>query len=161
MLNAVIKYLNNPFFKYTNGVPNYQYTVDSTFTATDTITGTFTDTFIVGEYILINGTRINDGVYLITANDGTSLTIDATLDIAISTESTAVATTYTKMYIPDEVIALIAEITSYNSNVIDGVVSEKQGERSITYGTSSGGGTTGWQSAFGARLSTYRKLRWC
>ena len=161
MLNAVIKYLNNYFFEYTYTVPKYQFTVDCTFTASDTITGDFTDTFIVGEYILVKGTRVNDGIYKVTANGGTSLTVDATLDITISTESTEVETTLTKMYIPDELIELIAEIKTYNTNTTDGIVSESQGERSVTYGTSSGGGSTGWKSAFSDRLSTYRKLRWC
>ena len=160
MLNEVIEYLNNYFFKYTLGVKNYTYTKDVTFTATGTLAATdFSSTFVVGEYILIENTRLNDGIYLITAIDATTITVDATLDIAITSEA-EVEATLTKLYIPKQLIALIADIKTYNTNTTDGVVSESQGNRSVTYGTSSGGGASGWQSAFKNRLERYKKLRW-
>ena len=159
MLNEVLEYLNNYFFKYTLGVKNYSYSKDVTFT-TNTLTATdFSDTFVVGEYILIEGTRLNDGVYKISAIDGTSITIDATLDITIVAEA-EVSTTLTKCYIPKDLVALIAEIKTYNTNTTDGIASESQGNRSVTYTTSGSDGASGWQGAIASRLSKYRKCRW-
>lgn len=159
MLNEVLEYLNNYFYKYTLGVANYTFTKDVTFTTNTLTASDFSDTFVAGEYIKIEGTRLNDGVYKISAVDATTITVDGTLDIAIESEA-EVETTLTKCYIPKDLISLIAEIKTYNTNTTDGIVSERQGERSVTYGTSSSGGSTGWQNAFASRLSKYRKLRW-
>ena len=159
MLNAVLKSLNNYFIKYTNGSANYSYTKDVTFTSNNTITAVtasdFADTYIVGEYILIENTRINDGVYLISAITDDAITVDATLDITISTEG-EVEATMTKCYIPDELIDLITEIKTYNSSTTEGIASESQGSRSVSYN-----GQSGWLNAFNSRLSVYKKLRWC
>jgi len=155
MLNAVLKEINNYFFKYTSGVKNYQFTKDVAFTA-DTLTATsFADTYIAGEYILIEGTRINDGVYLITAIGATTITVDSTLDITISIEP-EVETILTKCYIPGSLLALIADIKTYDTKVTTGLASESQGNRSISYA-----GSSGWRNAFNSQLSVYKKLRWC
>lgn len=159
MLNAVLKYLNNYFFQYSNGTKKYTFTKDTTFTTNDTLAGDFTDTFIAGEYILVEGTRLNDGVYLISSITDSEITIDATLDRTIKTEA-EVSTTLTKLYIPDDLLDIIAEIKTYNTNVTDGVSSESQGNRSISY-SSDGTGSSGWKNAFASKLSTYKKLRWC
>ncbi len=159
MLNAVLKELNNFFIRTNNSGIEFQFTVDSTFAADNSITGDFTDTFIVGEYILLEDTRINDGVYLITAIDNASITIDNTIDITLQDEA-AVETTFTKLNIPSDLVQLIAEITTYNTNTTDGISSESQGNRSVSFGTSSNGDTS-WRQVFNSRLSVYRKLRWC
>jgi len=156
MLNAVLRELNNYFIKYTNGVANFTFSKEVTFTSNDTLTATsFADTFIAGEYIHIEGTRVNDGVYLISAIDATTITIDATVDFTITNEP-EVSTTLTKLYIPDDVIQLVDEINTYNTNNEDGVVSESQGNRSVTFD-----GGSSWRKAFSKRLSSYRKVRWC
>ena len=160
MLNAVLRELNNYFFEFSNGVKELQFTIDSTFVAPDTINGVFTDTFVVGEYILIEGSRVNDGAYLISAIDGSSMTIDATVDKTIKAEA-EVECTITKLFIPFDVVELIADIKDYNSNVKTGVRSEQQGNRSITYGGGSSTSASGWKSAFANQLSTYKKVRWC
>lgn len=159
MLNEVIEYLNNYFFKYTLGITTYSYTRDLTFTTNNTIEADFTDTFLVGEYILIEGTRLNDGIYKISAIDTTSITIDATLDITISAEA-EISAEITKLFIPKELIATIAEIKTYNTTTTDGIASESQGTRSVSYATSTNG-SSGWQNAFKSRLARYKKLRWC
>jgi hypothetical protein len=161
MLNAVLRELNNYFYRYTLGVKTLQFSVDSTFTATDTITGVFADTFVVGEYVQIYGSRVNDGVYLISAIDDSSMTIDATLDIVIKAESTAVTCTFTKLFIPPDVVQLIADIKTYDTNIETGIRSESQGERSVTYGGGSSTSASGWKDAFASNLSTYKKVRWC
>ena len=155
MLNAVLKELNNYFKKYTLGVANYTFSKDVTFTSNDTLTATsFADTFIVGEYILIEDSRVNDGVYKISAIDGTTITIDTTIDFTITTEA-EVTVSLTKLYIPSDVIELIDEIKTCNTNNEDGITSESQGSRSVSFD-----GGFSWKKAFSQRLSTYRKVRW-
>lgn len=154
MINEVLTHLNNYFYKYTLGTRNFAYTKDMTFTGTDTIAGAFTDTFIVGEYVKIENSRLNDGVYLITANGGTTLTIDASLDIAISTEA-EISCIITKLYIPKHLVALIADIKTYEATANNGVMREKQGSREIDYASDST-----WNSVFAKRLSKYKKLGW-
>lgn len=158
MLNEVLVYLNNYFFEYSSGAKKYSYSKDIAFTSTGTMTGDFTDTFLAGEYVLIENTRLNDGVYKISAIDDTTITIDATLDLTIDTEA-SITTTITKCYIPKDLLAIIAEIKTYNTNVTDGVSSESQGNRSISY-SANGTASSGWQNAFGSRLAKYRKVRW-
>ena len=155
MLNAVLKYLNNYFFEYTLGAKNYTFSKDVTFT-TNTLTATsFADTFLAGEYVLIEGTRLNDGVYLISTIDATTITIDSTLDLTISAEP-EITTTLTKLYIPKELLSLIVTIKTFNANSGSGIASESQGNRSVSYANGSGD----WKTAFSPQLSTYRKLRW-
>jgi len=155
MLNALLRELNNYFYRYTNGAKQYSFTIDCTFTSTNTIEGDFTDTFLVGEYIQVCDSRLNDAVYKIATISTTELTIDTTLDCLISTEP-ELACSVTKLFIPCDVIDLADEITDYNTNVTDGIASESQGNRSISYGS-----TSGWKNAFSTRISTYRRTRWC
>ena len=157
MLNEVIEYLNNYFYKYSSGVTQYSFTKDVTFTTNNTLEGDFADTFLVGEYIQLEDTRLNDGIYKIIAIDDTSITIDATLDITIDTEA-EISTTMTKLFIPKDLIATIAEIKTYNTNTTDGIASESQGNRSVSYATSTNG-STGWQTAFKTRLNSYKRLK--
>lgn len=149
MLNEVLKYLNR-YYKTTD-----VYTKDVTFTADDTLTADFTDTLIASEYFLVEGTRLNDGVYKVSANNTTSITIDTTVDLAIISEP-EIATTITRLDIPRELLSLVEEIKTYNNGVVDGVSSETQGSRSVSYESGSS-----WQNAFSTRLSKYKKLRWC
>ena len=48
MLNEVLRELNNFFIKRNSSGIELQFSVDSTLTTNDTITGDFTDTFLVG-----------------------------------------------------------------------------------------------------------------
>lgn len=168
MLNAVLNELNNFFFRFSSNITNtnfpvgniqFQFSVAAAFTSPDTILGDFTDTYISGEYILIEGSRLNDGVYLISAIDTSSVTIDTTVDFLISTEP-EVTCTFTKLFIPQDVVQLIDDIDTFNTSFTEGVSSESQGNRSVTYTTSVNGGT-GWVNAFNTRLNVYKKLRWC
>ena len=165
MLNEVLDYLNNYFPKplnlynsdsvmLSNNYVSYEFAVSATFTTNATIAGAFTDTYQVGEYIRIQGSRLNDGVYLISAIDATSITIDATLDITITTES-VVSCVFTKLYIPKAFIAIIADIKTYDASASNGIKSEAQGDRSISYG-----GDSSWQSVYAKKLGRYKKLGW-
>jgi len=150
MLNAVLREINN----YFKDCDSLSFTKDVVFTADDTLTGDFTDTFFAGEYILIEGTRLNNSVYLIASVNDTTITIDTTVDRLIKTEP-SVSATITKCSIPDDLIDTVAKMKAYNANVTTGISSESQGNRSVSYGN-----YNGWVSAFNSLLSTYRKLRW-
>lgn len=151
MINAILNYLNNYFEDY-----DYIYQVDATFTSNDTITGIFTDTLLAGEWFKLSGTRLNDGIYLISEIDDDTITIDTTYDKTISTESEVEDATFIKVAIPSELVALTATINTYNSNAQDGIASESQGSRSVTYAS----GGSSWMDVFASKLSQWRKLRW-
>ena len=150
MINAVLNYINNRFLNY-----SYQSLIDSTFTAPDTIDGVFTDTFMVGEWVDISGTRLNDGIYLVSAIDDSSMTVSTGYDKLITTEELAEDVLYRKLDIPAQLITIIADIATYQASESIGIASESQGNTSITYASSSG-----WQGAFTSKLSQWRKLRW-
>lgn len=149
MLNEVLNYINH-YYK-TDDI----YTKEVAFTSDATLTADFTDTLLASEYFLIDGSRLNDYAFKVSANNTTSLTIDNTVDLTILNEP-EIKVTITRLDIPRDLLALIAEIKTYNTNVVDGVASEAQGNRSISYQDGSS-----WQVAFSSRLSKYKKLRWC
>jgi hypothetical protein len=155
MLNEVIRYLNNFFYRLTLGLTNFSFTRDLTFTAsTNKVAGDFTDTFIVGEYVQILGSRLNDGIYLVKVITTTELTIDETVDLTF-TDETEIECTITKLYIPNELVSLIADIKTYEATANNGVLREKQGSREVDYA-----GSSTWSSVFASRLNKYKKVRW-
>jgi len=149
MINEVLKYLNR-YYKTTD-----EYSLDVVYTAEDTLTADFTDTFLASEYFLIEGTRLNDGVFKVITNNTTSLTIDTTIDLKVITEP-IIASTLTRLEIPRDLLALIAEIDTFNTNAVYGITSESQGNRSISYKEDSS-----WQGVFSNRLLKYKRLGWC
>lgn len=149
MVGQVLRYLNDYFIRYYCGVRQYSYTKDATFSS-DTISATsFDDTFLAGEYIKIYGSRLNDGVYKITEANTDNIVLDATL-----TTEEEISVELTKCFIPIDLLEIIEEIDTYNSNVTDGISSESQGNRSVSYVGS------GWKQAFQARLAPFKKVRW-
>ena len=148
MLNEVLTQLNNYF------IGDTIHEADVTFTTPDTLEGVFTDTFQAGQYILISGSALNDGVYKISAITDTTITIDATVDIVVTSESEVIVS-LTQCTIPKSLIAVIDDISTYATNTQDGLASESQGSRSVSYN-----GGSSWAVAFTDRLSPYRKLRW-
>ena len=150
MINAVLNYINNRFLNY-----SYQSLIDSTFTAPDTIDGVFTDTFMVGEWVEISGTRLNDGIYLVSAIADDSMTVSTSYDKSIVTEAETDDVLYIKCDIPSELVSLVTTIKTYDDGTDDGLSSESQGGRSVSYG-----GNSSWTSVFSSKLSRWRKLRW-
>jgi len=148
MLNEVLNELNNYF------IGDSSFGVDVTFTTTDTLTGDFADvTFQVGQYIIISGSKLNDGVYKIATISDTTIAIDATVDLVIDTESEATIELI-QCAIPKLLVALIADIKTFTANSADGISGESQGGRSVSYTSD------GWKGAFNSRLDVYKKLRW-
>jgi len=154
MLNEVLKQINNYFLGDT------VHEVDVTFTTTDTLEGNFTDTFQAGQYIYVYNSLLNDGVYKILTITDTTITIDATTDILIDTESVS-SVGLIQCVIPKTLLAIIADISLYSTNIQDGISSESQGGRSVSYnGGAQGGSGSSWTSAFSNRLGPYKKVRW-
>jgi len=160
MLENVLEYLNNFFI-------NSRYSVIDI--ETDGVTGVFdTDDFIATQYVSIDGTKVNDGVYKILSVTSTKLTLDATM-IAETPKNCILW----GLAVPKIVVDLTAEISTYDGASTKGIKSESQGNRSVSYGTSLSGGSSDWQSVFGSSLAPYRQLysdklswgltsdRWC
>lgn len=153
MLNQVLYYINN-FYKDLD----YEYAIDTTFTNTTTMTGDFADTFVAGEYVLISGSRLNDGLIAkIDSINDTTLVIDSNNDRLLTVES-EVEVNIIKLALPYALIKLIEDIANYvlDNGVTDGVASESIDDYSIAYASAD----SSWSGMFKARLSKFRKLAW-
>lgn len=144
MIDQVLGYLKNFF------IDTYEY---GTYTiASNVVTGTFAEEYVAGQYISIDGTKVNDGVYLISEVGTNTLTLDN--GVTLTDESPSDNIFIFGLAVPRTVKDLVTEINTYNTNSTYGVSSETQGARSITY---SDGGST-WQNAFKAKLRPYRRI---
>ena len=124
----------------------------------DGIQGSFQEKYVVGQYVWVYNSFINDGVYKITAITSTKLTLDATLQA----ENTGETIVVFGLKPPTEFLSLVTDIESYvNNQAVTslGIKSESQGNRSISYGSgSSGAGGNTWQSVFSESLNKYRRM---
>lgn len=136
MVESVLRYLNRYF-------PRSAETLIAV--VADGVTGNFTQNYVVGQYILIKDTILNDGVYKITTVASNKLTLDATL-----MPETTSAIVY-GLAIPRAVLDLATEISAYTG--VEGVSSEKIDDYSIAYT-----GGSGWQSAYKSRLASWRSV---
>ena len=109
------------------------------------------ETYLVGQYINIQHSYLNDGTYKITAVEANKLTLDATL-LPEKTED--------DMYIwglrlPRGLLDLVSDIEAYVSGQVTkgGLKSERQGRRAVTYA-----GDSSWQSVFSSQLSEYSNV---
>lgn len=119
----------------------------------DGIKGTFTDTYIVGQYVWIKDSRLNDGVYKVTEVETDKLTFEDTDLLAEKTDD------YIRLFglSPSKTfITLASDISTYDGTLTKGIKSESQGNRSVTYGTQDGDGT--WQSVYKSQLNAYRRM---
>lgn len=120
---------------------------------TDGIVGTFTDTYLVGQYVWLQGTFLNDGVYKISEITTSKITF---VDTDLLAENTG-DTIYLFGLSPGKTfLTLVSDISSYDSTLTKGVKSESQGNRSVTYGTQDGDGS--WQSVYKSQLNAYRRM---
>lgn len=96
-----------------------------------------------GQYFLIEGSVLNDGVY----NSTTNLK-NETFEGRI-----------TPLKIPKEFLGLVDEIESYMANEKpSNLISESFGGYSYTKATTATGNVASWQNAFGTRLNAWRKI---
>jgi len=146
MINEIMEQINNYFSR----------TVESNTSVItgSTITGSFTETYITGQYIRLQHTILNDGVYKVVSQIGNVVTVEESL----LDESPEDSYLIWGLAPPKDFLTLVTEIDTYTTAQTNvGVTSESQGERSVSYGGSSGGSSS-WQSVYQSRLSRYRKL---
>lgn len=123
----------------------------------DGIEGTFTDTYLTGQYVWIKDSMLNDGVYKIASVASDKLTFVDTDLIAENTDR--IICLYGLA--PDKTfISLVAEISAYDDTVTKGIKSESQGNRSVTYGAGSGTGSTSndWQTVYSSNINAYKRM---
>lgn len=111
----------------------------------DGIEGDFVDEYLVGQYVSIDGTKLNDGVYKVLGVTSTKLTLDATL-----LSESATIDLY-GLAIPRAFIELVDSIAAYVAKTQDGLSSESQGGRSVSFKDGSS-----WKDVFKSRLNAYR-----
>jgi len=151
-IEEVLGYLNN-FFVYTYA-PNIFIDCNATaktISLADT-NHTFDDYALdpkVDQYIRIEGSRLNDGVYKVTAVDTTSVTVDTTLIDEESDEDLDYVTIY-ELAIPQKLISLVTEMINEGS-ITENIKSEKLGPHSVTYDKPA--------SIFGKYLSRLKRWR--
>jgi hypothetical protein len=134
-MNKLLKYLNRYFPRTIESVGSV---------VGDGFVGNFKETYLVGQYVLIKGSILSDGVYKLTGVSPTKLTVSDFLE----PESTGLITIF-GLAIPRELIALEAKIQAYTSK--EGVASESIDDYSVSYKDGSG-----WQTAFKSELNAWR-----
>lgn len=140
MIQEVLQYLNNYFVVDT---------VDSSLIETDGIT-VLENKFVVGQYILVLYSKLNDGVYKISGITGNKLSIDTDLDLLEESGAFYVC----GLAIPRAVLTICGEIDTYNTNHSSMARSESLGDYSVTWGNDD----VSWISSFRKRLAPYRKV---
>lgn len=103
--------------------------------------------FVANQYVLVVGSKLNDGVYQISSIVGNKLMVSGLL----------AETTDCYIYglaIPKVLLNLVTEIEVFNLKT-NGVTSESLGDYSVSYTTENG--DTSWITVFRKRLSTFRK----
>ena len=116
----------------------------------------------VDQYIRIEGSRLNDGVYKVTAVDTTSVTVDATLIDEESDEDLDYVTIY-ELAIPQTLLSLVDEMVSWEASssspvTVGNIQSEKLGPHSITYAKTSDNKPITVFDTFSGRLKRWRKV---
>lgn len=149
MIAQVMAYCKNHFWR--------SYERDDFSVVSDGIEGAFGNTYIVGQYIHVAGSFVNDGVYKITTVSDTKLTLDATL----TEESTDEGFIIYGCAVPSDFLSVVSDIETWltTNSGQEGVASESLGNHSISYATGADGSTSNnWKSAFSGRLLPYKQV---
>ena len=147
MIYEVMNSINNHFV---DGVDYGTFEIVS-----DGIAGSFSETYIAGMYVMIENSKINDGIYLITEVTSGKITVDTVLNA----ESTSDPILIFPCTPPKSFIDLTTKISGYTEK--PGVSSEKLADHSISF---KDGGS--WVSTYSKKIGQYRKvfneiLNWC
>src|SRR5690606_26834657 len=102
MLNAVMTEIKNHFAISSECVP-------VSFDA-DGINGNFQKVYVVGQYVWIKNSVVNDGVYKITKIEGSKITLDGTFTL-INTNIRLFA-----LAVPSEFVSLVNDISTYSNS---------------------------------------------
>jgi hypothetical protein len=149
MIEQVMRFCKNHF-------PRSKERKKFTFVS-DGITGTFTETYVIGQYIWVRESFVNDGVYQIIEKTSSKLTLNATL----TSEETNGYSTVLGLHVPNDFLSLVCDIESWvtNNGGREGIVSEKIDDYSVNYGKNATGQMANtWQIAFGDRLVPYKQV---
>lgn len=153
MIEQVLRELNDYFFRSSCNGTNI---------AADGVTVDDVSAFTVNQYILVNGSRINDGVYKIKA------IVNA--DKKLMADGLQVESGEFNVYglaIPKAVLDLATEIEAYIAKNPDGIAAETLGDYSVTYGGGRGSNDFSWKSVYRSRLAAFRQVfmkfpvNWC
>lgn len=138
MIEKVLKYLNHYYPKSIEGVAEI---------VSDGLVGTFNETYAVGQYVYVQCSILNDGVYKITAKSQTKLTLDQ-----VMLEETTDGMFVYGLAVPRDLLKLIAEIETFGEKE-EGLSSESIDDYSASFKDGSG-----WINAFKGKLSSYRNV---
>lgn len=143
MLYTVMKYLNNFFIK---DIERGDFNI---------VNGIITakNKYLVGQYILIRGSVLNDGIYLVSDS---LITLSGARDESFTGAICGLA-------VPDDFIDLCRDIEEFNKKLaknpnIGIVQSESFGGYAYSLATNSDGSTITWQSAHQTRLNMYKRM---
>lgn len=128
------------FLEYTKRYYPISFEYGNFTVETDGITGSFLESYVVGQYINIELTKVNNGTYKITEIEANKLVLDSVLlpEVVSGMNIWGLA-------IPKQVLSLVAEIESMG--LISGLASESQGNRSVSYSNGSN-----WTDIFKSRI---------
>lgn len=140
MIEIVLKELNNFF------VGSKQYS-EATIT-TDTLTIKQGNSYTTGQYVRIEGTILNDGVYQISGIAEVGDNLELTIIGLVPEEANIILS---GLYIPRQLLELITEIEANGSTGT--VKSESLGDYSVTYDK-----TGNWQDVYSRQLSVWKKV---
>lgn len=150
MITDMMNYCNNHFLR---SVESPELTFIDT-SGTYTIEGELEDTYIVGQFVYISRTILNDGAYKITIVETNKLTVLEEVSNEVSSEASIFGCA-----VPRSFISLSSVIDAWivlNESKA-GISSEKIDDYSLAFnGKVSGGG--GWQSAHAGQLAQYRAV---
>lgn len=137
MLFEILKHIRNFF-------PDAAHAITGTFKVEEGVLNP-SPVLLEGQYYLIEGSVLNDGVF---KYGDTSALSDEIFE-----------GTVTPLKIPRDFLTLVAEIEEYQANDKPSpYTSESFGGYSYTKGTTASGNAASWQNAFGTRLNTWRKI---
>lgn len=149
MLNQVMAYCKNHFDR-SREIEEYEI-------VTDGIVGSFGETYVVGQYIWIVNSFVNDGVYKITGVTSSKLTLDYTM----VAENTGESITVYGLKPPTDFLQVVEDIATWvdGNGGKEGIAGESIDSYSISFGTGAGGQMANtWQVAFAPRLEAYRQV---
>jgi len=154
-VGEVLGYLNNYFVD--SYLPGTTVDFDAETSTIAFEDGIDEDEVLADQYVRIEGSKLNDGVFKISEVGTDVLTVDGTL----YDEPDAYIYFYA-LAIPPTLLSLITEMQTWETDHPAGgenVQSETLGPHSITY-ASGGAGGTGIFSNFASRLKRWRKVGW-
>lgn len=147
MIAEIMKSINNHFAR---SIESKDYEI-----VADGIVGSFTESYVAGQYVWITGSLINDGVYKLTAVASNKLTTEEAL-MPENTSNTLICVY--GLAVPRDFLQLVTDIETWAAKNVgkEGVASESIDSYSISF--ADGGKGASWINAFSSRLSRYRRM---